>query len=481
MTMTYLDTLLARATGRKAAPPAPPARLRITADSYSQPSADSVSRQAQLYASLAWMQTAVESVASVVATAPFYVQQMSTSGLETVVNHEFELLLRRPNPLMSRFEFLEATYAWRRITGNCYWWLNRPTPEAPPVELWIIPSGQMAPVPDGTGGVRGYLYDTGQGAPLALDATEIVHFKTFNPLDRYVGLSAVQALALDASADIAAQRYNVAFYDKDNAKPDGLLLFAENIEDGRWGRLQADLRDQSGGTKRKRMMLLRNVGPGGVQWVMTHISRADMQYLEQRTFTKEEIFGRLAPGLASILAVNATEANSAAGKDTFLSMAVFPALVSMAEKIANDILPAYGEDLTGAFDDVRRADTAMELQQQAAYAATHTIDEVRARYYDDPPLGDERGAMLASDRLAVPAAAPAPLVDPAVALLEAGKALDRRRWRDKALKAVASGRATTEVPFTPEYLSDDEAMAIRAALRRADGPAAIAQAIMEAV
>ena len=38
-----------------------------------------------------------------------------------------------------------------------------------------------------------------------------------------------------------------------------------------------------------------------------------MQFLEERNFTKEEIFGKLAPGLASVLAVNATEANALAG------------------------------------------------------------------------------------------------------------------------------------------------------------------------
>jgi hypothetical protein len=48
----------------------------------------------------------------------------------------------------------------------------------------------------------------------------------------------------------------------------------------------------------------------------------------------------------------------------------------------------------------------------------------------------------------------------------AGKALDRRRWRDKAVKAIVAGRGA-DVSFDPEYLTDDEAMSVRAALKRA--------------
>ena len=462
--MTYLDHLLARATAKAAAQTPPPARLMVRGEAarWEPPDATQATRQANLYANLAWIQIAVSNVANVFAATPFNVAALSGEGERQITAHPFELLLRRPNPAQSRFEFLEATYAWRRITGNCYWWLNRPSPEAPPEEIWIIPSGQVTPVPDGAGHVSGYLYDPGDGKPIPLEAWEVVHFKTFNPLNRYVGLSAVQALALDSMADIAAQRYNAAFYDRDNAKPDGLLLFADSIDPQRWQRLQEDMRDQAGGTKRRRIMMLQNVGPGGVQWITTQMSRAEMGYLEGRTFTKEEIFALLAPGLASILAVNATEANSTAGKDTFFSMAVYPAHVAIAEKIAGDVLPAYGEGLTGSFEDVRRSDTEVEIKAQGAAAQVMTVDEVRARYYQLDPLGDARGAMLVA---AAQSPAPAPPEPDAVAM--AGKALDRRRWRDKAAKALAAGRSP-DVPFAPEYLDEDEAMQIRAALRRGD-------------
>ena len=324
------------------------------------------------------------------------------------------------------------TSAWIDVCGDAYWWCNRVGESLE--ELWLVPPGQMAPIPDGAGGVSGYWYDPGNGDLMGVPAEEIVHFKTFNPLSRYVGLSAAAGLALAANADLAAQRSRLSFFDRDAAKPKGILAFADNIDEDRWRRLQEDMKDQTGGTKSGRMMLLRNVGPGGVQWIMTHISQADMQFLESRTFTKEEIFARVAPGMASILAVNATEANATAGLGTFLTFAVYPRQVAIAQKMSLTLLR---EGEVAEFDEVRP-------QALAAQKA-------------------ERDAQIAVERAAM---APPPEPQPD-ALTQAQKAHERRQWRAKALKAHAAGRSA-DVPFTPEYLGDDEAMQIRAALRRGD-------------
>lgn len=482
--MTFLDTIRARAAQgmAKADSPIPPGRAMANA-SYERsrlPDLTTAERQANLYANLNWMQVAIGILAQTVATAGFQVKERRGGDLQSVDNHPFELLLAQPNEDQSDFDLIEATVSWRAITGNCYWWLNRMGPDDAPTEIWIIPSYQIEPVPDGQMGVKGYAYDPGDGIKIPLEPWEIVHFKTYNPISRYVGLSAAQALALDSLGDIAAQKYNTGFYAQDNAKPDGILAFADPISDTDWMKLQESAKEQHGGAKAKRMMMLRNVGKGGVEWIQTQLSRMEIQYLEQRAFTKEEIYARMAPGLASVLAVNATEANSTAGKDTFLSMAVYPVTVALGKTITSRIIrPVYGDQFVGVFEDVRRVDTVIELSQQAEYAKTHTIDEIRAKYYQEEKIGDDRGRLLPSEigkgltDGRAPEDKPPPAAfglpgpdDPELALATAGKALDRRRWRDKALKALARG-AGADVSFDPEWLSDGETMPIRAALKRA--------------
>jgi phage portal protein BeeE len=52
--------------------------------------------------------------------------------------------------------------------------------------------------------------------------------------------------------------------------------------------MKRDIKEQHGGTNRA-LMMMRGMGDG-VQWVQTAMSQADMQFLDGRTFTKEEIF-----------------------------------------------------------------------------------------------------------------------------------------------------------------------------------------------
>ena len=484
------DTIRARARGdyRKAGPVTLPAVVNYEKSRI--PDFTLAERQANLYASLSWIQDATAALAQTIAAAKFEVQQRGRDELRAVRNHPFELKLEQPNEYASDFELVRDTVAWLTITGNCYWWLNRAGADVEPDEIWIIPSYQIQPVPDGNMGVAGYEYNPGNDRKIPLEVWEVVHFKTFNPLSRYVGLSLIQALALDSLADLGAQKYAASFYDKGNAKMAGILAFADNIEPGRWQRLQADWREQTGGAQAKRMAMLQNVGAGGVQWISTQLNHAETQFLEQRTFTKEEIYARIAPGLASILAVNATEANSTAGKDTFLSMAVYPLTVYLGKTLTSRLIrPVYGDGFVGTFEDLRRVDTQIELLEQQEYAKTHTIDQINAKYYQDKPLGDERGNLFVAEIGSGPtdtrtpedkqaaaldimqqraAQQPPPGQDnnPDAALVNAGKALDRRRWREKAVKALAAGKGA-DVAFDPEWLLDGEAMTIRAALKRA--------------
>jgi len=488
---TIFDRITSRARPAKArAPVRAPGRLRSNAsyEKYEIPDSTLVENRTKLYTWQTWIQNAIEIPARMAAAEPFNVLEMVGEETKPIKNHDFERLLMRPNERQARFEFLIATFSWLSAEQNCYWWLNTPAEDVPPSELWIIPPQQIQPVPDGNMGIKGYLYDPGGGAEkVALEEWEVIHFKGWNPNNKYVGLSPLQALAMDAKGDLAAQKYNTAFYDKDNAKAAGILAFAEAIEDGKWERLIAQRDEKHGGTKNNRIMMMRGVGPGGVQWLETQLTNADMQYLEARQFTKEEIYDRLAPGLASALAINSNEANSRTGQANLREMCIYPMHMAVAEMIAMKILPRYGDNLTAEFEDVRHKDRQLELQEISEEARYHTIDEIRKKWYGNDALPDGRGSLLVAEvgkgmtdtRAPEDKPAPQPFQPQqqgALDLLQAQKLLDRQRWQTKVTKALAAGRLPEAIEFTPDYLGDDEAMAIRAALKRARSAEDIVQA-----
>jgi len=395
----------------------PPAWLQAEGsdERYSIPGRELPEAQLELYQRLSWLQIAVNHVATTAAGTGFNVMQADGEQLTGIPNHPFEILLRRPNPLASRAEFLTATFSQYDLTGNAYWWLNKASESAPPDELWNMPPHKMQPVPDGRMFLRGYLYESAEGVAIPLEPWEVVHFRRWHPLNAYVGLSPVEALATIAAGDMAMQKWNTNYFGKDNAKLPGALAFADPIDDDTWKAMKGEVRKEYGGTER-RLMMLRNVGKGGVEWIQMSMSQADMQFLEGRTANREEIFAMVAPGLASMLDVNATEANAKAGERTFMDKAVWPIQVFIAEKITNDVLPAYGPNLVGQFDDVRITDKQMELAEIQSYAQTHTVDEVRAKWYRSDPIGDVRGSLLPSQAASyTPPAEPAQDNAPATA------------------------------------------------------------------
>lgn len=355
-----------------------------------------VENQLSAHQKLSWVYSAATARVQSAAGTPLNVKERTGKDQKDIDNHPFELLLEHPNPLQSRFEFLSAWFGYRLLAGNAYVWMNRTSPLEPPSELWLIPPHRIRPIPDNRLYIKEYRYDPGNGQEIPLAVWEICHTKTWHPTNPFIGLSAIEALALTVESDIAMQKYNRNYFGKQNAKPPGALAFADFIRNQDWARMKEDIEKEHGGVER-RMMMLRGAGKGGVQWLQFGLSQKDMDFLNSRTFSKEEIYSVLAPGLASVLAVNATEANALAGDKTFTRMAIWPDHVAVAEKITSDILPAYGENLRCEFDDVRVVDRSMELKEQEAYAKVHKIDEIRKEYYGDPPIGDERGEKLPAE------------------------------------------------------------------------------------
>lgn len=305
-----------------------------------------------------------------------------------------------------------------------------------------------------------------------------------------------------SAGDLAQQRYNLNLFDKDNAKIPAAIAFKDMINDPDWLRLQEDMKAQWGGTNRKGYLLMRGAGEG-VNYIPMALSQKEMEFLASRQFTKEEIYSIVAPGLSSILAIKATEANAKTGKATLIEFAAWPALCAVGEKITNDVMPLYGENFVAEYDDIRVTDRVLEIQEQTEYARTHTIDEIRKKYYEDDPIGDERGELLPA-QVTVKDGAPRepvqaepepvpealqpfqngqqpeqpgqePPEQPAEQEQDNRKA-DLDRWRRKALKGLTKGSAN--VSFESDFIPSDLATAIRAKLADCKTPEDVRSAFL---
>ena len=353
--------------------PSPWLTATAQAEKFNIPSGSLYENQAGLYQCLSWVHIAVKVVSQSAAVVNLSVKkEASGETTENIDNHPYELLLKKPNPLQSRFEFLESTFAYRALTGNAYWWMNKANEDAEPDELWILPSYKVEPVPDERMYLKGYLYDPGNGNRIAMEPWEVVHFKQFHPLNSFVGLSPIEAIAVIATGDIEQQKWNTDLFGENNARLPGILAFADMISDSEWEKIVADTADKA---NKRQLMMLRGAGKGGVEWTQAAMSQRDMEFIKGRSFTKQEIMDVYAPGLFAMLSETANVANATVAKATFNEYCLWPLLDSAGQKQTNDVLLVYGDNLVAEFDDVRVTDRVLELSEQTEYSRTHTINE----------------------------------------------------------------------------------------------------------
>lgn len=422
------------------------------------PSLSTARAQEDLYRRLSWVQIAVSTVAEQSATTPFGVETKTQETLEEVVAHPFEILLDRPNPLSSRSEYITDMLSFFKLTGNGYTWMNKLSPEAEPSELWVIPSHRIEPIPDENMYIKGYNYDPGDGEPIFLFPQSIMHMKRFNPLNPYVGLSQISQIATVSIGDLAMQQHNTEYFNASNAgKLPGMLAFADSIAQPEWEAMNEDMAENS---RKRNLMMMRNVGKGGVEWVEMGISQDDLQFLQGRSFNRSEIFTHLAPGLASWLSENSTEANSKTGRAAFQELAVFPLLTAFAEKITNDILPLYGDNLVGTFEDVRQVDKVVSLAEQLEYAKTHTVEEIREKWWSDGPLGDDRDKKFPAEITSVSSfGTPEPVeeMENIESQTDEAKANEARQFNEFARKRTKEGKADKVKSFKFKHHTEEEA------------------------
>ena len=163
---------------------------------------------------------------------------------------------------MSGSELSEASIASYKLTGNCYWWLNRSNENAPPDEIWFIQSDHIQPHPDERMYIDGYIFtNPADGTEIPLETWEIVHWKRFNPFNRFIGLSAIEALSVAITGDVEASKWNTELFGKNNARLPGILSFKTMHNPTDWEKIKNNVLAAS---EKRQLMMLNGVGEGGV-------------------------------------------------------------------------------------------------------------------------------------------------------------------------------------------------------------------------
>jgi len=398
-----------------------------------------------VYAQSPWVYIAINRIAEAGAFVPLNVYRRQGEGQVAIDNHPLGQLLNNPNPMTSRFELFEQTLGSLELTGNAYWFLAGDA-QGQPREIWVLRPDRITIVPDPVNVVRGYLYEI-DGERVPLDAVEVIHFRRWHPANDYYGLSPISAGGSAIISDKHMADWNRNTFGKDNGVPAGIVNIKDFISDTDFERIKREWRNNYGGTGRKTAFLRG----GAVEWQNIGLSHSDLDYLQGRKAQRDEIlniFG-IPVGLVSD---NATEANAKVAERMFIERTLYPKLVRIAQKVTQELLPFYDDNLVAEFEDIRPTDTQARLDDIRTAYPLLSINELRATYYQLPPVawGD----------YPVGTAQPEPIADMPT---DATKSIhdELTQWERFALNRLDKPQTR---PFEVEVLPDELAFEVSAGL-----------------
>jgi HK97 family phage portal protein len=342
------------------------------------------------YEQAVWVYACVQSLTRQTAyVRPLLYREGRGGRMEEVETHPLLDLISRPNEEQALEKFLEAAYGTYLISGNTY--IERVGLEGrPPVELWVKRPDRMKVIPGNSQErIGGYEYKIA-GEAYRFPTWQVLHLKTFAPLDDWYGLSPLAAAARGVDVFNAGQAHNLAVL-QNGARPTGAWVNQSTMTDDQFRRMREQIDDATRFGNRGRPLLLE----GGISWQELGMSPKDLDFLAGQQDAARQIHAAygvhpVLTGLQSGTYDNQREANR-----NLVTLSVFPFLDMLFGELTRWIADAYGPGYRLSFDKTvfpsfTEDDDALYKRARESYqGGLLTRNEARVMLgYDEATDGD---------------------------------------------------------------------------------------------
>lgn len=240
------------------------------------------------YNNYMWLQKAINVLANNIAPLPLLIGQVSGQDTEYLNSHPLLPILENPNPEMGNAELSRQWVIDMLLGGEEGWEVVKSIRGNSVLELWPRTS-QMVTVRSASVRYRkvaSYLIDDGQGEPYPLLPEEFIHFKFYNPLQPFRGLTPINAIKLSIVIDQLAQTWSRLFF-KNQARPDYAIIAPEGTTETEKKEMVNKLMDDhSGGDGLHKPIILED---GVTDIKVFSFPPKDMEWLNQREFSRDEV------------------------------------------------------------------------------------------------------------------------------------------------------------------------------------------------
>jgi HK97 family phage portal protein len=234
-----------------------------------------------VYATHPWVYAATNTIARNISQVPFVFQTEQGKAKD---RHAFVELFERPNRWQGFGQFMESTVSWLTLHGEVFIVLRRSNEREVPKEMVADdPSAWEEVVNKNTKRLIGWEKVLADGRRVPFAFHEVIHFKFWNPLDPFRGLSPISAARQGITQDLLADQFNNSFY-RNSGAPGGVIEVDETLTDRQFQRLVQQYDDKHGGPGNAHKLLLLE---GGAKWKPTSFSQKDMEFLAQKKWNRD--------------------------------------------------------------------------------------------------------------------------------------------------------------------------------------------------
>lgn len=329
------------------------------------PSSHNYSPYVDSYGSKEWVYACVNAIAETASSADFVLKNKQG---EIITSHPALDLMYRPNKFMSGRTLRQWIIASLELTGNAYILKDSQLPDGTPTEMFPLLSQLVEIIPGKKSSepIEGYKYRAGSQTAY-YRASDVIHFKYFNPFDFFYGLSPIAAARASIDTLEKAESYNRAFFEHAGALS-GLLYTDGKLDPATRSRIINSWNEKYQGAKKAHKVALLE---GGLKWQNITLSQKDMDFIEAMKMSRETILSifHVPPALVGLFE-QAQQFNTKEQQRIFWQLCILPKQALMLETFTEFLLPHFDKTQTMYFDkDISQVACLKEEELERAQTA----------------------------------------------------------------------------------------------------------------
>lgn len=285
---------------------------------------------------------------------------------EIIESHELLDLLHDVNPTTTMYDLFFATQAFKDLAGNAYWYLARENEGKGKIrQIYMLSPEYMSLVvsKENPSMVAGYVYQKGN-VKVPLEANEVLHFKNFNPKAQHPtphkGVGVVEASLWAIETDNEARNWNYSFF-RNSARPDGVLSTETTMTDEQFKRVKESWNQTHQGSANNGKTAILE---GGLKWQDISKTQKDMDFVSQRTFSRDEILSLFrVPKTVVGITDDVNRANAEASDYVFARRTIKPLMKSFVTYLNEFLVPEFDKNIHFTFKDPVPEDRLATIQE----------------------------------------------------------------------------------------------------------------------